>query len=50
MTSLINTIVLIVLIHYVDAPWWLYVMLGAAIATDILRALYEGRDKDGENV
>lgn len=51
MTSLINTVVLIVVINQVNAPWWLYVMLGAAVATDFVSAVYKSGEKNnGKNV
>lgn len=40
MTSLINSVVLIILIKTVNAPWWLYILLGGAIAMDFARAFY----------
>lgn len=46
MTSMINGLILIYLIAFVNAPWWLVIPLIAAIVTDVALSCYDmGRKK-----
>lgn len=50
MTGLFSGFILLYLIKFTGAPWWLYLILVPAIITDICRVCYAiGKDaRDGE--